>query len=255
MGVGFKTPYKIWQQKLDLCPPEKETEAMRRGKEKEPVAREEFCKQTGSNIFPLVVKNSKYPFLLASMDGFCPITKKGLEIKVPGRKDHESAMDGVIPEKYTWQLLHQMIVCDLQSIFYFSWNETSSKILEFSRDPDMEKAYLEEAVKFWESVQDPVGKPIEPSDRDYVKKTDEDFLYIEEQWKLAKQMLKEAEIIEKTYRDSLISLADNQCCQGNSVRLTKYISRGRVDYGAIPELRGVNMEQYRKPNTVAWRVS
>lgn len=252
--------YQRWQQKIGLLPPQEETEAMRRGKELEPVAREEFYNQTGIQTWPVVIKNIKYPYLLASMDGvqlsMLGYVQYAVEIKVPGKKTHEMAMNDIIPEHYQWQLLHQMIVCDLQTIFYFSWNETSSKILEFSRDPDMEKRYLEQAEEFWKSVQDPVGKPIEPGDSDYLDmEGDKEWEHKSYCWMHAKQRKEEAIKDEEECRKILIELSKNQCAQGNGVRLTKYVSRGRIDYGAIEELRGVNLEQYRKPNTVAWRIS
>jgi putative phage-type endonuclease len=261
MGVGFDTPYQLWQYKLGLLPPKEETEAMRRGKEKEEVARQEFIKLKGINMNPCVAKNLTYPFLCASLDGaYLQYHSHGaqvrwaVEIKVPGRQDHEMAMDGVIPEKYTWQLLQQMIVCDLQSIFYFSWNETSNNIIEFHRDEAMEKAYLPKAKEFWDCVQNLKEPPL--CDRDYVNKDDDvEWWEASRIWKEAKENREGWEQRERDYRQKLLELAGDQCCQGNNVRLTKYMVRGRIDNEAIFKDYGVDKEKYRKSNTVAWRVS
>jgi putative phage-type endonuclease len=255
------TPYKLWQRKLRLEPEQKETSAMRRGKELESIARAEFIKQKGLPVDAVVIKNTNYPFMHASMDGafFGPISKElvaAVEIKVPASESsesHQMAMSGVIPEMYKWQLLHQMIVCNLQSILYFSWNENSSKIIEFSRNEKMVEEYLPKVKEFWDCVKNYKEPPL--TDRDYVKRKDLDFLKAESGWKMAKIQLKEAEEREKCHRESLISMANDQCTQGDEVRLTKYACKGRVDTKALIKDSGLDEEKYRKVATIAWRIS
>jgi len=258
MGASpWETPYGLWQQKLGLKPGPEENDAMRRGKEKEPLAREVFCHRMNLRFEPVVVKNAKYPHLCASMDGVHisndGIVDAGIEIKIPGKVDHTSAMDGVIPEKYKWQLVQQMIVCDLDMIYYFSWNENSSKIIEFSCDATMKNQLITEAGLFWDCVEN-LREPA-LTDRDYITRTDKEFMQAEYDYLDAKKTRQQAEEREKSHRDRLIELAEGKCCKGLDVRLTKYMSRGRVDYNSIPELASVNIEKYRKPNTVAWRIS
>jgi hypothetical protein len=39
------------------------------------------------------------------------------------------------------------------------------------------------------------------------------------------------------------------------VHTTKYIKKGNVDYAKIPELKGVNLDAYRKASKENWRVA
>lgn len=249
----WTTPYKLWQQKLGLANGPEDNEAMQRGREREPQARNEFNRLTGFFVNPVVVKNLDYPFMCASMDGLSECGKYAVEIKVPGRLDHECALDGIIPEKYIFQLIHQMIVCNLESIFYFSWNENSSKILELSRKQDQVTQLLANEKEFWDCIENLKVPAL--IDKDYETRTDKDFLQYEYDYLLAKKERKLAEEKEKHYRDRLIELAGDKCCKGNELRMTKYIIPGRVDYAEIPELKQIDIEKYRKPNTVAWRIS
>jgi putative phage-type endonuclease len=258
----WKTPYYLWQEKLGLKDGPEENEAMKRGKEKEEQARKGFIKQIGRWHAPHVIKNSSYPFMCASMDGACIyspgknqpwVVKSAVEIKVPGRLDHECAMDGVIPEKYIPQLMHQMIVCNLESIFYFSWNETSSKILEFARDCDLEIKLLVEEENFWKCVQN-LEEP-DLTEKDYKMRTDQEFMQAAEEWKKANEMRKNAQEKEDNCRKKLIELAQNDCCRTETLRLTKYMRKGSIPYTEIPLIKEMNLESYRKPPSLLWRIS
>lgn len=249
----WTTPYQLWQQKLGLIGGPEDNEAMQRGREREPQARNEFNRITGFFVNPVVVKNRDYPFMCASMDGLSECGEHAVEIKIPGRQDHEIAMDGCIPEKYVPQLMHQMIVCDLKSIYYFSWNESSSKIIELSRDSQQEKVLLDREKQFWDCLEN--LKPPELVERDYETRTDAIFLEYESHYLEAKKARKIAEEKEKVYREHLIELSGDKCCKGKELRMTKYIVPGRIDYAEIPELKSINLEKYRKANTIAWRIS
>lgn len=254
MGVSpWESPYGLWQQKLGLKKGPEENDAMRRGKEKEEIARKEFETQSGISVKPVVIKNREYPHLFTSMDGIDSSFTKAVEIKVPGKIDHESAMDGIIPEKYKWQLTQQLIVCDLDMIYYFSWNEDSSKIIEFSCGKTNRDNLLDESKKFWECV-DNLKEPA-LTERDYALRTDKEFLQAEYDYLSAKKDRQDAEEREKRLREELIRLSGDQCCRGSEVRLTKYVTRGRIDYGSVPSLKEIDLEPYRKPNSVSWRIS
>lgn len=254
----WTTPYQLWQMKLGLRPSPEENDAMRRGKEKEQIARQEFIKEKQIRFEPVVVKNIKYPFLCASMDGIASsvrnLIQEAVEIKVPGRLDHEAALDGVIPEKYIPQLMHQMIVCDIEKIFYYSWNESSSKIIEFHRDSNLEKVILEKEKEFWNCIEN--FKEPAFTERDFVNMSNNpEWIIYSNSLKEASNRRKEAERQEEEYRKKLIELADNQCCQGNDLRLTKYVRKGNIDTKKIVLDYNIDEEKYRKDPIIGWRVS
>jgi len=60
--------------------------------------------------------------------------------------------------------------------------------------------------------------------------------------------------MKEVIRKQLIALAADENCRGNGIRLQKTVTKGRVEYGDIPELKGVNLDPYRKEQTISWRV-
>jgi len=48
-----------------------------------------------------------------------------------------------------------------------------------------------------------------------------------------------------TARDALVALAKHPKEQGSGVSVTRYWKAGAVNYKAVPELKGVNLEKFR----------
>jgi putative phage-type endonuclease len=253
------TPYQRWQQKLGIIPGPKETEPMKRGKELEPVAREEFIKKTGIEMVPCVIKNHSTPsFMFASLDGLSPCGKYALEIKIPWKEHgytHSRAMNfNEIPENYIPQLNKQALISNVEVVFYYSWNENSSKIIEFHRDSNLEKEILEKEIVFWECIEN--FKEPAFTERDFVNMSNNpEWIVYSNSLKEASNRRKEAEKQEEEYRKKLIELADNQCCQGNDLRLTKYVRKGNIDTKKIVLDYNIDEEKYRKDPIIGWRVS
>jgi hypothetical protein len=65
--------------------------------------------------------------------------------------------------------------------------------------------------------------------------------------------LKKWEAREKQFRDQLIKLCDGKSSKGGGVKIMKITTKGSVDYSAIPELEGVDLEKYRKTSKENWR--
>jgi hypothetical protein len=94
----------------------------------------------------------------------------------------------------------------------------------------------------------------EPS-KVYLEKNDAVFEDAVNAWKEAKERLDEAKELEAICRDGLIYLAGDDSCKGFGVSVTKCLKVGNVDYKAIPELKGVDLEKYRKAPIEYWKVS
>lgn len=155
LGVSpWTTPYQLYYQKMGLLEV-RETPAMRYGKAMEECVLLEFEKQTGLSMFPRVVISDIYPWMMASLDGMTIEGDVGVEIKCPSKICHESAVSGIVPNKYMPQLQHQMFVTGLSSIFYFSFHSLGTAIINVARNDiyidDMiikEKEFYECMVNF-----------------------------------------------------------------------------------------------------------
>jgi hypothetical protein len=87
-----------------------------------------------------------------------------------------------------------------------------------------------------------------------VVRSDAQWLEKANKWREAKCELEKWKEIEDTLRQELILLAGDNGTAGGGIQLSKSMRKGLVDYEKIPELKGVDLEQYRKPSAIAWRI-
>jgi putative phage-type endonuclease len=125
---------------------------MQRGIDLEPIALKAFESETGLLMFPCVGEHEN-GWMAASFDGMTLEEDVILEIKCAGKKDHQLALDGIIPTKYVPQLQHQLYVCGLSVVFYYSFDGQTGKIIEVKRDDAYIEIMIEKEKQFWESLK------------------------------------------------------------------------------------------------------
>jgi putative phage-type endonuclease len=248
----WSTPYKLWEQKV-LGKRTETNAAMERGTDMEQAAREQFEADTGFLIVPCVVLHPKHDWMVASLDGLDVEEKNIVEIKCPGREDHAVAKQGLVPSKYIPQLMHQMEVCEMDKAYYYSFTGQEGVIVILKRDEAYISKMLEAEKEFLQHLQELT--PPRFSDKDIVRRQDVEWVRASEAWRDLSVQMEELERQMKNTRETLITLANNQCCQGEGVRLTRSISKGRIDYSSVPQLNNVNLDQYRKEPVESWRIS
>lgn len=123
MGVSpWKTKFQLWEEKTGKVKKEQSSNwATDRGNRLEPIARAKYELEFDFEMGPATCQHEKYPFLRASMDGWNPQLKRGLEIKCPGQPDHMLAKSGQVPTKYWPQIQHQFLVTGAEVIDYYSY--------------------------------------------------------------------------------------------------------------------------------------
>lgn len=252
MGVGYLTPHMLWEQRLGLKPKQEANSSMQRGKDLEPIARDMFTSQTGIKMKPALRIHSELSWMRCSLDG---ISDDGriLEIKCPNRKRHQMAMDGIIPPEYYPQLQHQIEVCNTDSAFYASFDGQSLKVLEIGRNDEYIKSLKANEEIFWECLQN-LENP-ELIDRDFELIDTPEWKQYSEQYLEADRLNKKSEKLKEEAKRNLILLGGFKNVRGNGIKLSKTKRKGNVDYSAIPEIREINLELYRKPAIEVWRIS
>jgi len=212
--------------------------SMRRGHDLEPVARAMVEDELGTFLFPEVYESDEYGFMSCSLDGISPDGKTMVEIKCPKRSDHDMALCGKIPDKYVPQLQKQLLVMGLDDMTYFSFDGQKGASVKVYRDESMIRRIVDEEKKFWDSVLSKTPPTALTSDE-----------WVPYALELAevKKKLAPLEEQEKLLRQKL----EEMCADGDLVyenlRFTSYLAKGAVDYGAIPNLREIDLELYRKP--------
>src|SRR6202789_1200851 len=250
----WSTAYKCWQRKLGLIEEQKSNEAMERGKRLEPEARALFIKRHGINMNPVVVESTDYEFLGASLDGLSDCKKFIIEIKCGGSNLHNMASQGMIPQYYIDQMQHQLLVTAAEKCFYYSYNGKEGICIEIFPDKDFTTKFIHKARAFWKNVAFCEPPPLQQSDyKDMNNSLD---------WKECAKLYQEADIAIKVLeekkdllRKNLIELCADQNCIGNGVKVMKSIMRGRIAYDEIPEIKGLNLDKYRKNSTEIWKIA
>ncbi len=257
MGVNpWTTPYQLWEQKV-IGKEVPENEAMSRGKRLEPIARDLYIEMTGIYVKPAVcIHVFDLPWMMASLDGISicdDLVVTGIEIKCAGITDHELAKLGYIPEKYVPQCQHILEVCGLDEMDYFSFDGKEGVIVKVKRD----QSYIDEMVKkeyeFWQRIQN--LDPPDLTEKDYKIMDDMDWAIQSDMFFEAKRQKMIWQEKEDRARHLIIQMADGKNCIGSDIRVQRVISKGRVQYDCIPELKDIDLEPYRKPKSESWKIT
>lgn len=242
----IKTPKLLWEEKLGLGQIQTDTYATRYGKRMEEPARKVYEKMVGDLFAPDVVINDKYPHLMASLDGFNATRDKAVEIKNANKEDHELARQGKVPDKYYPQVQQQMMVSDLNEIDYFSFNSGEGIIVTVKRDKPYVLVLAEALYNFWECVKAFKEPPL--TENDYIERDDEWEGVSKKLFEL-KQTKKDVVKQEKELEVMLRELSMGENSMKGHFMYTHTLTKGTIDYKAIPELSEVDLEKYRKPSS------
>lgn len=243
------TPHQLWERKLGLTDEQEVTYAMQRGLDVEDEVRRLYHNEKEIQVEPAVLTHKEYPWMIASLDGINEAGTRIIEIKYPNAKDHAVAAEGKVPDKYYWQLQHQMAVAEVEYMDYVSYSPIDMHIVTIARCDDAVERMIAAEKAFYSNMMS-MTEP-ELTDRDLVEVTDPE-------WQAVCQELKEIQQVkarEKQLRARLLELAQGRSCQGYGYKFTKSYSKGSIDYKAVPELQGVDLEPYRKSTIEKWRFS
>lgn len=252
MGVSpWRTPYQLWQEKLAMKS-WKENSAMRRGHNLESKAIEKLEHLTGELFSPKVIFHRTYEWMMASLDGMNVEGNKIAEVKCAGKVDHEKAMNGEVPEKYIPQLQHQMEVAQVENAIYFSFDGDNGVIVNVYRDDKYIKKMLSKEKEFYECIQELIAPDL--TEKDYEMKSSEIWNEVSEEWKRISSQIFHLQKLEKGLRELLVRQCQDKNSIGNGITVSKILRKGNIDYSKVPELKNVNLEQYRGENIEFWKI-
>lgn len=248
----YATAYKAYQNKLGLSEPKFISNAMLRGQIDEPIAREIFIKESGIFFEPCCIKSEVHDFLGASLDGISFDDQYILEIK---SQNIMTIKKEGIPDFHNAQIQHQLMCTDGKSkkCFYVSYWDGEIYTLEIEPDLEWQKNYLPQAKYFWDCVF--CQEPPELSCKDY-KNMSGDFAWEVNaiDYKNICQEIKILEIKKEEIKNRLKEISNGESASGGGIKLLYKKTKGKVDYEAIEELKNIELDKYRKPNTFSWTV-
>ncbi|MBK9440817.1 MAG: YqaJ viral recombinase family protein [Comamonadaceae bacterium] len=244
LGVSpWCTPYQLWLLKTGRAET-KVTAAMQHGTDMEATAREAYERVTGIVMQPLVMRDGPYS---ASLDGCALDGDLILEIKCPYKGQASAlwndAVAGRTPEYYMLQVMHQLMVSGATFAHLYVFDGANAQLLEIQRD----ESVMQRIRDGWDAFQVYLDTDTPPplTDADVVQRDDAGWVAAAAAFTSAKLAADLADQAVATARDALVAPAKHPKEQGAGVSVTRYWKAGAVNYKAVPELKGVNLEKFR----------
>lgn len=149
----YKTPLDVYEEKLGIAPEQQENKFMRVGQMMEKGLIDLYEKDMNCQIVSCdTLYHSKYPFLLANIDGKVSNTNILLECKTAFKtKSWGNPGSDHIPEPYLFQVAHYANItnADKVDIAVLFIESRDFAIYTYHRNADLERAIESRAITFW----------------------------------------------------------------------------------------------------------
>lgn len=250
MGVDeFTTPIQRWQDKLGLLEEKYVTSAMQRGRDMEDAARDAYTAFTGVPMMPACVESTDYPWLMASLDGISVDGDLCVEIKCPVTNWKVQK----VPECYWCQCQHQLLCTGHPFMDFWSFSGSEGVHFRIDKDTEWQSRYIQASSEFHQCIVNKTPPPL--TERDLIQRDDYDWETASVQWLEAKRALQIAEERELEAREIIKRLCADKSVEGCGIRVRRSISKGRIEYESIEEIKQLDLESYRKPSSIKWTIT
>jgi putative phage-type endonuclease len=242
---NFKTPRVLWSIKTGRAAEGSDSPAARRGRALEQLARNAYEARMGMQMEPTCLVHDQLDWMRASLDGFSFDGSIVLEIKCPlSGRDQAAIKEGRIPAHYYAQIQHQLEVSRAQEAHFWSFDGTSGILVIAQPDREYTVRLIEAETAFWQRVVD--NRWSECTDDELDLDADPEWHSAALQYREARTRLDRATLEEERARKQLEQMATARRTYGSGIEVLRSFRKGAVDYSSVPELRGIDLEQYRK---------
>lgn len=218
------------------------TDAMQRGHDEEPRAREAYEAATGTLYQPGVFHDGDYG---ASVDGITMEGDQLLEIKTPAKGKEsdrwQEVAEGAISDYDYAQVQHQMMVTGAADCVFLVWSGEDYVSVVIPRNPEFFDKIREAWDEFWPTVEE---------------RDDAEWAEAAEAYRKAKETADAAAAALEDAKATLIALTSGKYSGGQGVEVSKVVRTGAVDWKKVQQahLADVNVDEYRKPGTEFFKV-
>jgi putative phage-type endonuclease len=250
----YRTPRVLWTIKTGKTGEQSDSAAAQRGRDLEGLARQVYEARLGIQMEPLCVTHDRLDWMRASLDGISFDAAVILEIKCPlSSRDHALARAGQIPPHYIAQLQHQLEVTGAEEAHYWSFDGKEGVLVCARPEPEYIRRLVDAEEEFWQRVIENRWPGDEEGELD--RGTDDEWRVAASDYRTAKARLAEASASEEAARKQLERLATARRTYGCGVEVLRSVRKGAVNYAAVPELRGVDLEPYRRSAVEVVRIN
>lgn len=246
------TPLLLWKQKLGLIENTVNSFAAEYGKNREPYVRSLYEAYKGELFPPKIVFHPTLKYAMASLDGLSLDGERAIEIKCANKEDHEVAKQGKIPEHYYPQVQHQLMCLGIDEMDYVSFNDGDLLVVKVMRDDDYIDKLIEVEDAFWDNVMN-LEEPEETPD-DFIERSGEWVDYAKGIYELNIE-IKRLQAIKEIHEDKLKELSEGNNSRGGGFTYKCIYKKGAVDYKKVPEIQNVDLDKFRKNQTVSWMLT
>lgn len=247
----YKTPYELWEERTGRSSGDNIGYAGYIGHRAEPYIRRLYEQITGDIYEPVVMVSEEYPFMLASLDGRTLQCDRLIECKLNDVEKHSMAKKGIVPIYHLIQMQHQLLVSGCEEAIYLSAPYTDHPDQLREKDlvvivvlPDLE--FQQELIIAEAQMVEHIATDTPPKNSNPVKEIHtKQWKRAAAKWKRCKKHYDDAKAELDAAKNVLVKLADEVSAKGEGLKLTKSWRRGSVDYKAVPELAGLNLDSYR----------
>lgn len=225
------------------------------GHELEEQVRAEAFENLGKQYRPAVVESIEHPMFFASLDGISENNDAIIEVKSTRKADFlRQVQDGFCPDIYFYQIQWQLYITGLKECTLVVVDaETKNKYpIIVDRDDSIIETLVGEALKFYERMKSGVAPTQQLDAFDEIGMRLEAVLHSIEVYN---ERIKELEDKKKEYASFLLIKYAAKKLENDRLSIQVMERQGSVNYKAIPELRGVNLDQYRGKATTQMRVA
>lgn len=268
----YMTALQLWEDKTNRTPiTQDETNfAQARGIRWEERVRKIFEKKANMRFEPKNFTHPENPVHSASLDGYNAQYKEGLEIKVTSQKNLDLVNAGKVPELYKAQVHWQIHVAGLTKNNFFCAmvapdENGEEKIIDAALtvvypDQDYINQLIEKADEFWAHVQGDTPPPLGPKDTKELKdprarKDFSELKYLKLKLDEKKAEVKEYEKAFNVLKEQCLSHCDHPITACEGVKIQKIVRPGSIDTSKLTEEQLKELDKYKKPETVSYRVS
>ena len=138
-------------------------------------------------------------------------------------------------------------------VHYWTFDGRAGSLVRVRLDREYLKRLLDAEDAFWQLVRENIWP--EPAGGELDLSADPKWRHVASRYREAKAQLEGAAAEQHKLRAMLESMATARRTFGCGVELLRSSRKGAADYAAIAELRGVNLEPYRKPPVSIVRIN
>lgn len=245
LGVSeFKTPFQLWQEKTGQVESNFESFATSKGHNLEDIARMHHEQLTGIATKACTFTHPIHTWLSCSLDGWNSEERLVLEIKCLGKEKHQMAIDGKVPEMYWWQVQHQLLASGGKVAHYFSFDGEDGALVYVHPDHDAFERIIKESGEFFARISSMVAPEL--CDQDTKVVNDPYFTELVQKYRANASLLKKHKDMDEVLKKEIGMLMSHPRMICDDLQITTITRTGSVEYKKVPELQGVDLNNYRK---------